>query len=453
VVGRAVRPAKGRRAKPVGCHEPEFVILLGLARRAGSSGLTKSVGLPVRKHVSMAGLVFLTGPLHSSHKEHLMSISTVAGVDLSKSDFYAIIRSHAEVLSPPCSFSYDEQGLAAFFALVKAHQVTHVAFESTGGYERHFFQAVTANGLTPYQLEPLSVQQLARSFKRPEKTDKLDCDKIALAALVHQPDSSYCPTQSELDLRQAFDFRAQLVSMRTSLQNQREKREHEANKGMQAWFERQQKELFEQLNKQIKQAEKMMHQLVQADEALKAKAKLLMSMPGVGKVSACGLMAKLPELGSLTPKACAKLVGLAPRCNQSGTKDGARRTQKSRLSVKALLWMASLSAGRMEGPFKDFYDKLVHKKNKHASVARVALMRRMVCALNAMVRDGKPFDEAMVKSREKDDTQETQAQSSTSKKAPSPAAKRESKDKASKQRKPSSKKTSAASKKSINKGL
>lgn len=375
-----------------------------------------------------------------------MSISTVAGVDISKSDFYAIIRSHAEVLCQPRSFSYDEHGLLSFFELLKTHQVTDVAFESTGGYERHFFQAVTAIGLKAYQLEPLSVQQLARSFKKAEKTDKLDCDKIAMAALIHQPKPSYCPSQAELNLRQVFDFRVQLISARTSLKNQREKRNHEGNQHMQDWFTQRQDELFESLNEQLKQADEMMHQLIQGDETLKKKAKLLMSMPGIGELSACGLMAKLPELGSLKPRECAKLVGLAPQCNQSGQLDGVRRTQKSRLSVKSLLWMASLSTGSKEGPFKDFYQKLVQDKTKHPSVARVALMRRMICVLNAMVRDGKAFDADMVEPRN-DAKQETDAHKPTPKKFQNPAPK----DDPTKPSKAPSKKTSGRSKQSPNK--
>lgn len=334
-----------------------------------------------------------------------MSISSVAGVDLSKDSFYAVLATLHDVLAPPRSFPYNEQGLADFFAFLKAHHVTDVAFESTGGYERHFFYAVSDAGLSAYQLEPLSVQQLARSFKKAEKTDKLDCYKIAQAALIHQPKPSFCPSKAQRDLRQVYDFRAQLLTTFKTLKNQIEKRDHEANSSTQQWFEQQQTELLDQLQAQIKAAEKMLVELIKQDETLSQTAKLLGSMPGIGPVSTWALLAKMPELGNLSRRACAKLAGLAPLCNQSGKRELAARTQPSRLALKAVLWMASLSAARVEGPFKDFYKKLVDS-GKHPSVARVALMRRMLCMLNAMVRDGEEYSVGMTRPRTKEEQRE-----------------------------------------------
>ena len=330
-----------------------------------------------------------------------MSTRVVAGVDISKDSLYVVVRTLDSTLATPRSFSYDENGLAQLFALLNQHQVKDVAFESTGGYERLLFQRLQGQGFTPYQLEARSVQELARSFKKAAKTDKEDCHKIAMALLIHNPKPSYCPTDAELNLGQLYDWRAQLMEERTRLRNQNEKRAHQKNQGMAAWFQRRENARLEHLNSELKEVERTIKALVKAEEPLAAKAEVLESMVGIGEVSAWALMAKVPELGSMTPKQCAKLVGLAPLCNQSGQSDGVRRTQKSRLGVKSALWMATLSATRKEGPLKEFYDELVGR-GKHKSVARVAVMRRMICALNAMVREMQSYDASKLESRVKD---------------------------------------------------
>ena len=124
-----------------------------------------------------------------------------------------------------------------------------------------------------------------------------------------------------------------------------------------------------------------------SDAALARRYRLLTSMPGVGPVLACSLIAFLPELGQLTRTKIAALVGVAPYDFESGKLKGMRCIWGGRTSVRNVLYMAALSASNWNPTFKAFHDRLA-ATGKKPKVVIVAVMRKMITILNAMVRDG-----------------------------------------------------------------
>ena len=128
-------------------------------------------------------------------------------------------------------------------------------------------------------------------------------------------------------------------------------------------------------------------EIVMADAGLDQRYRLLTSMPGVGPVLACTLIALLPELGQMSRKQVAALVGVAPYAFDSGKLKGRRCIWGGRANVRHVLYMAAMSASNWNPGLKAFHDRL-KAAGKLPKVAIVAVMRKMLTTLNAMVRDG-----------------------------------------------------------------
>src|SRR5712692_7510753 len=127
-------------------------------------------------------------------------------------------------------------------------------------------------------------------------------------------------------------------------------------------------------------------EIVTADPALAHRFRLLTSMPGVGAVLACTLIALLPELGRMGRKQVAALVGVAPYAFESGTLKGRRCIWGGRAHIRQVLYMAAMSASNWNPVLKAFHDRLT-AAGKLPKVVIVAVMRKMITMLNAMVRD------------------------------------------------------------------
>jgi transposase len=114
------------------------------------------------------------------------------------------------------------------------------------------------------------------------------------------------------------------------------------------------------------------------------------STPGVGRVMSTTAIALVPELGTLNRKQIASLIGLAPHNDDSGKRGGKRKTWGGRAAVRAVLYMATVSAVRFNPVLRAFHDRLV-AKGKEAKVVIVACMRKLLTILNAMARDRQPW--------------------------------------------------------------
>ena len=120
---------------------------------------------------------------------------------------------------------------------------------------------------------------------------------------------------------------------------------------------------------------------------------LLSSVPGVGPVTSRSLIAELPELGTLDRKKIAALAGLAPFTRQSGAWKGKSFIGGGRTSVRTALFMAALVASRFNPVLKPFYRRLL-AAGKPKILALVAVARRLLTILNAIIRDRRPWQSA-----------------------------------------------------------
>ena len=143
--------------------------------------------------------------------------------------------------------------------------------------------------------------------------------------------------------------------------------------------------IYDFLTVELEALENEIQKLIEQSDELKNRQKILCSMKGVGVKTSQAILIHLPELGKLSRKKIASLVGVAPVTKQSGKKCGHARIQQGRANVRCVLYMAALVAARYNPVFKSFYERLI-KKGKPAKVALVAVMRKMLVTLNAMVR-------------------------------------------------------------------
>jgi transposase len=258
-----------------------------------------------------------------------------------------------------------------------------VVFEATGGYDRALATALVDAGIAHARINPARARDFARASGRIAKTDAIDAAMLAAFARVMAP----AQTQEASPARKALSLlakrRDQLVAMRAQEKNRvSEAVDAQAGAGVRRHI------TF--LDDEIDDIETAIAGHIAADDALAEEAGLLRSAPGVGPVAATQLLALMPELGRTGPKQIAALAGLAPMNTDSGALRGRRKIAGGRKRVRDALYMAALNAVRRTGPFKTFYDRLL-AAGKAKKLALIAVARKLLGVLNAMVRDQNPY--------------------------------------------------------------
>ena len=250
-----------------------------------------------------------------------------------------------------------------------------IVLEATGGYEQAVLDFLHKAGHPVIRANALRARRLAQGLGKVAKTDRLDALVLAqMTVLVELP--SYQPLESwQRKLREFVRARRQTMQALTVARQQQEMvTERELRRQMQGNIIRLQT-LVERLGKQIAEQVAQQPQLA-----------VLKSMKGVGPALQAVLASYLPELGQISGKAIASLVGVAPISHDSGTMRGRRSIHGGRAEIRQVLYMAAMSAMRHEPRLRDFYRSL-RARGKEGKVAIVAVMRKMLVILNARVRD------------------------------------------------------------------
>jgi transposase len=304
-----------------------------------------------------------------------------AGVDVSKAHLDACWSSR-EV-----RVANDEAGWKELTARLQADEVDLVLLEATGGYERGLVCALQLAGIAVARLNPRQARDFARSMGYLAKTDRIDARglrEFANVVAAHQDRDKYvtAPAQPHREeLHVLMTRRRQLVEMRAAESIRLDTAAKRAKRSILT--------VIRTLDKQIEQIDKEVQQHI--DDHFQGQRKLLDSVSGVGPVTTLTLLAALPELGTLSRKAIAKLVGVAPIANDSGNRKGKRRIAGGRSAVRHVIYMATLSARTHNPVIRQFYERLI-AAGKLPKVALVACMRKLLTILNAIFRDGAPWD-------------------------------------------------------------
>lgn len=300
------------------------------------------------------------------------------GIDVSKRSLDVSIRPSGEAFRG----DNDAEGVAALVERLRGMSPTLVVLEATGGLQAPLVAALAEAAVPVVVVNPRQVRDFAKALGRLAKTDGIDATVLAHFAQAVRPEQRPLPDRQTQKLEALLVRRRQLVEMMTAERCrlavttapvQADIREHIA------WLKQRLCGIDEELN-----------EAVVASPELRAKSELLRSVPGVGPIVATTLLAELPELGTLNRKAIAALVGVAPLNRDSGTMQGKRGTWGGRPAVRATLYMGALVAVRYNPTFRAMYRRLC-AAGKLKKVALVACMRKLLIALNAMLRDRTPW--------------------------------------------------------------
>ena len=263
--------------------------------------------------------------------------------------------------------------------LLAAQPGGHVICEATGGYERHVVAALQTAQVPVSILNPARVRHFARAQGQRAKTDNIDAAVLTAYGQAFQPKPTAPRAQQEQQLTELFRRRGQLSDALVAQRLQ-------AQQLSLSILQRQAKSLIRRLEQEIKQIEAQLHALRAQVPALHQRAQKLETIKGVGTLTALGMLAELPELGTLNRGQAAALAGLAPHPRDSGQWHGRRTIGGGRPQVRRALYMAALVAARSNLQLKAFYQRL-RAAGKPAKVALTAVMRKLVVLMNHLLKN------------------------------------------------------------------
>ena len=270
------------------------------------------------------------------------------------------------------------KGIKKILKRLSYYKVERLVMEATGRYEFQLAEAAHHKKLPVCIVKPLLVRRYAGAIGLTAKTDKLDAELIAEFAAIVQPAVTPEKSKNLIAIKDLISRRRQIMGMRTQELN----RKQIMGKAYQVSCNR----MIKAMDLEIQRLEKRLSKHVADQAEWTEKQTILKSAPGVGDTLTYTLLAELPELGSLNRKEISSLVGVAPMNRDSGKLRGKRRIKGGRYTVRAVLYMATLSATQCNPVIKGFYNQLV-AQGKHKKVALTACMRKFIIMLNAMIRD------------------------------------------------------------------
>jgi transposase len=302
-----------------------------------------------------------------------MSNATNVGIDVSKERLDVAVRPSGETFA----VSNDDAGCTELRKRLAKLKPERITLEATGGYESLAVQTLSAIKLPIVVVNPRQVRQFAQAIGRLAKTDAIDAHLLAHFGEAIRPEIRPLPDAAQRELEALVTRRRQLVDMRSAEQKRKKTAPATVHASIDA--------VIEVLTKQLDDLDDDMHRVIRETPMWRDADDRNQSVPGVGRVLSTSLTALVPELGKLDRKKIASLVGLAPHNDDSGKREGKRRTWGGRAPVRAVLYMATMAAVRFNPVIKALNDRLLGN-GKPAKVALVACMRKLLTILNAMAR-------------------------------------------------------------------
>jgi transposase len=304
------------------------------------------------------------------------------GIDVSKAQLDIVVRPEGRF-----AFVNDERGLAELVKKLRAVMPTLIVLEATGGMELPLTSALAVAGLPVVVVNPRQVRDFAKATGQLAKTDAIDAQVLARFAEAIRPEPRPLPDEQTQALAALVTRRQQLIDMLIAEKNRLASARPAIRKNLRAhiaWLER-----------ALQQADTDLAEAIRQSPVWREKDELLRSVPGIGPVLTSTLLANLPELGSLTQKQVAALVGVAPLNRDSGTLRGRRTVWGGRARVRTALYMAAIVATRFNPVIRAFYQRLC-ASGQAKKVALVACMRKLLTIVNAMLKHRTPWNPTLV---------------------------------------------------------
>jgi transposase len=305
---------------------------------------------------------------------------TIVGIDVAKDKVDVALRS-----GPEASFANTPPGRRQLVKWVKQHQVDKAVMEASGGYERSWARLLQDAGLEVWIVDPKRVRRFAQSAGQLAKTDRIDARMIAWFGETfadgtgRQPDAA----REELD---------RLVSARTDLLELRRRLAHLGDDDQPDEVRRCSRKIEKTVAEQVSALEAAVEARVAAEPRFAELARIIRSVPNLGRISVAGVIAFLPELGLVRNKQATALVGVVPYEDSSGKHQGRRFIQGGRRKLRNLLYLPVVGAATRGNPVLKAYYKRLRANGKEPKVALIACMRKLIVILNTMVTRGELWD-------------------------------------------------------------
>ncbi|UZD56823.1 IS110 family transposase [Shewanella algae] len=297
------------------------------------------------------------------------------GVDTGKSQLDIYIRPLDVFFTVP----NNENGIKQALATIKKHNPQRIVIEATGRLEMPFVLACTEAKLPIVRANPVHIRRFAGAIGRRAKNDRLDAQLIAHYGEAIKPDLTVIKAKNIRLMSDLVIRRNQLLAMQTMEKNRIQILPKHLHSTMTP--------ILTAIKNQVSKIESKLVKLIEDCPEYQTKNTLLQSVPGIGNIAAASIISNVPELGYITNKQAASLIGVAPITRESGRYKGKQVIQGGRAQVRTVLYMAMMSAMQCNPVFKDTYARLL-EAGKPKKVAIIACVRKMVVILNSMLRDG-----------------------------------------------------------------
>lgn len=303
------------------------------------------------------------------------------GIDISKDQldaFWLYKGKHKQ-------FCNDKMGVKSLLAWVNNAGVARVIFESTGVYHRCLETGLADHNISFARVNPRQARRFCEGAGQLAKTDRVDAAMLAKMGSLLLLQATPPKSETLHDLKQLATARQALIKDRTAAKARLAATNHRL-------LSQQIKRRLSQIERDLSQITDTVDTIIAADEKLRAKANILVSIPGIAKVTACAILTEMPELGKLSGKQAAKLAGLAPISKQSGKWQGKEHIQGGRASIRRAVYLPAVVAARFNPDMKAKYEQLI-STGKCKKLAITAVMRKLIVMANALLRDGRKWDE------------------------------------------------------------
>ena len=304
------------------------------------------------------------------------------GIDVSKDRLDVHVRPGGQAFA----VARDGKGLEELIERLGAFSPTLVALEATGGFETVVAAALAGAKLPVVVVNPAQIRAFAKALGQRAKTDPIDATVIARFAEATKPEPRPLPDEATRLLADLVARRRQIIEM-IGAERSREMRVTVPH------LKKSIVRLVKALEKELSSLDGDIDDMVRGSPAWRDKEDLLASVPGVGPVIARTLIAELPELGQLSRRRIAALVGLAPFTRQSGQWRGKSFIAGGRTAVRTVLFMGAMVAKKHNPVLRAFFDRLV-RNGKPKMLALIAVARKLLTILNAVLRDNRPWQTA-----------------------------------------------------------
>jgi transposase len=307
-------------------------------------------------------------------------MNVCVGIDVSKQHLDWVLGAEGKVERRANSAA----GVRHLVASLRKLEFSSIIVESTGGYERALVEALGAADLPVILVNPWRVRRFGEGLGVLAKTDPLDARVLALFGERARPPRRPLPGPRQRELADLVRRRRQLIAIMVAEKSRLDTASKVIRRDI--------KSLVQLLERRITKLDQRIDRAIAEDPERSENWNRLQTAPSVGPAVARALVVDLPELGALGRRQIASLVGLAPFARDSGKKTGYRRIRAGRAAPTTALYLAAMNAARFNPVLKPIYDRMI-EAGKPPKVAFIALARKLLIILNAMVRDRTEWNE------------------------------------------------------------